>query len=75
VSVVIPTWNEELWLPRLLDQLQCQSTVAEVIVADNASVDNTVRIANDYGCLVVDGGRPGVGRNRGAKSGRVSMFV
>jgi glycosyltransferase involved in cell wall biosynthesis len=53
LSVVIPTWNEQLWLPRLLQSLMAAQNLAEIIVADNASQDATVSIAKAYGCKVV----------------------
>jgi glycosyltransferase involved in cell wall biosynthesis len=66
LSVVMPTWNEASWLPRILDQLVDNSVVAEVIVADNGSIDETVEIARSHGCRVVEGGSPAAGRNHGA---------
>jgi glycosyltransferase involved in cell wall biosynthesis len=76
VSVVIPTWNEEAWLPRLLAVLNAAS-FHEVIVADNASTDATKRVATDWGCKIVEGGRPGAARNRGAAvaTGDALLFV
>lgn len=68
LSIIIPTYNEEEYLPVLLDSIKEQSfTDYEIIVADANSTDNTRQIAKDYGCVVVDGGLPGVGRNNGAK--------
>jgi glycosyltransferase involved in cell wall biosynthesis len=66
VSAVVPTWNEELWLPRLLSALSAEPSIDEVIVADNASTDGTREVASAFGCRIVEGGRPSVGRNRGA---------
>jgi glycosyltransferase involved in cell wall biosynthesis len=67
LSVVIPTSNEEAWLPYLLDVLKSYDEVAEIIVADNDSSDRTVDIACTAGCLVTGGGRPGRARNHGAQ--------
>jgi len=54
-------------LPRLLDSIKAQDfTSYEVIVADAHSTDRTREIASEYGCRVVDGGLPAVGRNAGA---------
>ena len=49
----------------------------EVIIADANSSDNTREIAESYGCTVVDGGLPGVGRNRGAAvaKGELLLFL
>lgn len=67
LSVIIPTLNEEKYLPLLLDSLKAQTfRNFEIIVADAGSQDNTRKIAAEAGCLVVDGGMPGVGRNKGA---------
>ncbi|GHV94881.1 hypothetical protein AGMMS50293_12010 [Spirochaetia bacterium] len=67
VSVIIPALNEEKTLPRLLDSVKLQDfDDYEVIVADAHSKDRTREIAAGYGCRVVDGGLPGVGRNAGA---------
>lgn len=67
VSIIIPTLNEEKILPRLLDSIKSQNfDDYEVIIADAHSKDRTREIASEYGCLVVDGGLPGAGRNAGA---------
>lgn len=78
VSVVIPTFNEAERLPLLLDHLDAQTRQPdEIIVADAASSDGTRAIAEARGARVVDGGRPGVGRNSGAKAatGDVLLFM
>ncbi|HEX9593940.1 MAG TPA: glycosyltransferase [bacterium] len=67
VSVVVPTLNEERFLPTLLASLARQTIpVHEVIVADAGSSDRTVELARAAGARVVPGGHPGVGRNAGA---------
>jgi glycosyltransferase involved in cell wall biosynthesis len=69
LSVIIPTRNEEYFLPRLLDGIVRQSQrPSEVIVADNHSSDRTREIAEEYGCIIVPGGdHPAIGRNSGAR--------
>jgi glycosyltransferase involved in cell wall biosynthesis len=77
ISIVIPTLNEEAFLPTLLDSIKKQSfTDYEIIVADAGSKDKTIEIAQEYGAKVVAGGMPGVGRNRGAEvaSGELLFF-
>jgi glycosyltransferase involved in cell wall biosynthesis len=67
VSIIIPTLNEEIMLPRLLDSIKIQDfDEYEVIVADARSADRTRELAAEYGCRVVDGGLPAIGRNAGA---------
>ena len=77
-SIIIPTYNEEEYLPVLLDSIKEQSfSDYEVIVADANSTDKTREIAESYGCKVVDGGLPAVGRNNGAKiaNGEILLFL
>ncbi|GEM_PF-72302 len=68
VSVIIPTYNEEKFLPRLLQSLKKQTFKDfEIIVADADSKDKTATIARKFGARVVKGGLPGIGRNAGAR--------
>ncbi|MDO8264815.1 MAG: glycosyltransferase [Candidatus Parcubacteria bacterium] len=67
ISIIIPTLNEEKYLPGLLKTIKLQSFKDyEVIVADAHSQDKTVEIAKEYGVKAVKGGMPAVGRNNGA---------
>lgn len=78
LSVIIPTKNEQVLLPRLLECLEKQSfRDFEVVVADANSTDRTREIATSFGAKVVDGGMPGPGRNRGseAASGEIFLFM
>jgi glycosyltransferase involved in cell wall biosynthesis len=71
LSIIVPTFNEEDFLPRLLASIENQDfTDREVIVADNRSRDRTRAIARSHGARVVTGGTPAVGRNRGAAAAR-----
>lgn len=77
-SIIIPTYNEEEYLPILLESIKKQEFDGyEVIVADANSTDKTREIAKDYGCIVVEGGLPAVGRNNGAKvaKGEYLLFL
>jgi len=78
LSIIIPTYNEEKYLPKLLKSIDEQNfNDCEVIVADAASTDKTREIAEAYGCKVVDGGSPAVGRNNGANAacGEYLLFL
>ncbi|MFA6130683.1 MAG: glycosyltransferase [Patescibacteria group bacterium] len=78
LSVVIPTKNEEDYLPLLLASIKKQTfQPKEVIVADAHSTDHTSEIAKKAGARVVEGGMPGPGRNRGAKiaTGDLLLFL
>lgn len=48
-SIIIPTLNEEDFLPRLLDDIKNQKeNDYEVIIVDGSSTDNTKKVALDY---------------------------
>jgi glycosyltransferase involved in cell wall biosynthesis len=77
-SVVIPTYNEEEWLPSLLECLKKQTFKNfEIVVADNHSTDKTRAVAKKAGARVTNGGLPGRGRNIGAKHarGKIIFFI
>ncbi len=76
ISIIIPTKNEEKYLPQLLESIKKQTVQPyEIIVADAGSTDRTVEIAKKYGAKVVKGGLPGVGRNNGARAAKGDIFV
>ncbi|MBD3203230.1 glycosyltransferase [Candidatus Woesearchaeota archaeon] len=69
ISIVIPCFNEEKYLPQLLKSIKNQTFKNyEIIVADNDSTDNSRQIARKYGCRIVSGGLPGKGRFNGGKA-------
>jgi glycosyltransferase involved in cell wall biosynthesis len=76
LSIIVPTLNEENYLPLLLREIKKQNFKDyEVIVADASSRDKTVEIAESYGCKVVPGGSPAKGRNVGAKAAKKDIFL
>ena len=76
LSIVIPTKNEEKYLPELLESIQKQTLLPDlIIVADAGSIDQTVQIAKEHGCRVVEGGLPGPGRNAGAKAADTDIVL
>ncbi|MEM1548354.1 MAG: glycosyltransferase family A protein [Thermoproteota archaeon] len=72
ISVVIPTFNEEKYVERLLVSL-CQQTIPredyEIIIVDGGSIDGTVEICRKYADKIVMQETPTVGgaRNDGVK--------
>ena len=81
LSIVIPTLNEEKYLPRLLESIKQQSfSDYEIIVSDGGSQDATAAIAKSSGCLFVEDKthqHPSWQRNNGATiaSGEVLLFL
>ncbi len=78
LSIIIPTLNEEDYLPMLLKSIKKQDFKDyEIIVADAGSKDKTLEIAKKYGCVTTRGGAPARGRNAGAKiaKGEIMFFL
>lgn len=57
ISIVIPAYNEEAYLPATLEAIRKAEAhlgePVEVIVADNCSTDRTAEVAQSYGAKVV----------------------
>jgi len=76
LSIIIPTLNEENYLPNLLSAIKGQSfRDYEIIVADNNSTDKTKEIAQSFGCRIASGGLPAKGRNEGAKIAKGNLLL
>lgn len=69
MGVVIPTLNEEAYLPSLLSDLGHLSARPRVVVCDGGSVDRTRELARGAGAVVVRGPRGRAAQlNRGAQA-------
>jgi len=76
LSIVIPTYNEEQYLPFLLRSITAQSSSDyEIIVADNNSTDKTRELAEAAGARIIDGGLPAAGRNAGAAAAKGDIIL
>lgn len=76
ISIIIPAFNEEKYLPKLLESIKRQDYKDyEVIVADANSTDKTRQIAKKFGCRIVKGGMPAAGRNNGAKAAKGDILL
>jgi len=81
LSIIIPAYNEEKYLPRLLKSISSQplAVTFEVIVADAHSTDSTKMIAKAFGTKVITArqGLPAYARNAGARaaSGEILLFL
>lgn len=77
-SIVIPTYNEEVYIGGCIKAIKCGSvSPCEIIVADGFSDDNTVDIAKNLGCKVVMNNRKHAagGRNAGIKAAQGDVIV
>lgn len=76
LSIIIPTFNEERYLPNLLKSINKQTQApGEVIVADAYSIDETAKIASEFGAKIITGGLPAIARNKGAKIARSPILL
>lgn len=77
LSVIIPTLDEENYLPQLLECLRKQESSGdfEIIVADAGSQDRTREIARAFGSKVVGGGLPARGKNQGAREAKGDLLL
>ncbi|RLI83307.1 hypothetical protein DRP04_01880 [Archaeoglobales archaeon] len=77
VSIIIPTFMEEKWLPNCLTSLSNQTyRNFEIIIADYSSWDKTREIASSFGAKIVDVPERGIGlaRNMGAEIAQGDYF-
>lgn len=76
ISIIIPTLNEEKYLPVLLKSIKKQEFKDyEIIVADGNSKDKTIQIAKKFGCKLIKGGTQARGINNGAKVAKYSILL
>ena len=78
ISVIIPAFNEEKFLPKCLESLKRQDFKDfEIIVVDNNSKDKTAEIAKKFGVLLLKEKRQGVAfaRQKGAESAKGEILA
>ena len=78
ISVVIPAYNEEKHIGSCLEHFLKQEEKAdEIIVVDNNSTDNTAKIANKYGAIVIREIKQGMihARNTGFNSAKFEIIA
>jgi glycosyltransferase involved in cell wall biosynthesis len=82
VAIVVPTYNEERNIARLLSSISSQQGCSySVVVVDQGSSDRTTQIARAFGCTVLDVPRspfyspPARSRNLGARSSAGTILL
>lgn len=79
ISVIIPTFNAEKFIERLIVSLNSQTVYCEIIIVDSSSTDNTVDISKGLGAKVViikkEDFNHGRARNLGVSHGEGDIFV
>lgn len=80
ISVIVPTLQAGLFLPRQLEALHMQNTPpSEIILVDSGSTDDTLEIAELQGCIVENirqsEFRHGRARNIGARKAQGDVLV
>ena len=61
VCIIIPCFNEALTLPLIIKQIKKIDLKIQILVIDNASTDNTYKIATKFGVKVVQESKKGKG--------------
>lgn len=79
ISVIIPVKNGANYIKEAIDGIIKQAINVEIIVVDDCSTDNTVEIAQNYGCKIVKHETPKgqvAGKNSGLKvsQGKYILF-
>lgn len=59
VTVVVPAWNEQDCIGATIDALKAQTYSINIIVVDDASTDDTAKVARDRGVTVLSAPKQG----------------
>ena len=59
IAVIIPAFNEALSIGQVIEALP--KSIAEIIVVNNASTDQTAQVAKEHGAVVLDEKKMGYG--------------
>lgn len=62
VSLVIPAYNEEQTIQKVVEEFRQEAHLDEIVVVDNNCTDRTAELARAAGARVVQESRPGYGR-------------
>lgn len=78
VSIIMPVRNGSNYLAEALKAIKSQNIDLEIILVDDSSTDDTVQIARNFGCVVLQHSiskGPVVAKNSGLKIARGKYFM
>ena len=76
IDYIVLTWNSEKTVAKTLKSIQKYGKPSEIIVVDRFSKDNTLKIARNFGCFIVQTNEPlGSARFIGAKKAETSLIA
>lgn len=84
LTIIIPTKNEEAFLPLLLQsilqQINCDITSIPILICDSQSTDGTLEVIKQYielglNIRIIAGGLPAIARNNGAKHAQTPFLL
>lgn len=78
LSLVIPTYNEEKYIEKCLESIKNQTVAPdEIILVDNNSKDNTVKIAKKFKIKIINEKQQGISfaRNRGFNEAKYDIIA
>ena len=61
VCIIIPCFNEAVTLPLIIKQIKKIDSKIQILVIDNASTDNSYKIASRFGVKVIKESKKGKG--------------
>ena len=80
ISVIIPVKNGENYIKEAIKGVLSQNMNVEIIIVDDCSTDDTVKIAENYNCVIISHKYPKgqvAGKNSGLEvaKGKYILFV
>ncbi len=77
LSIIIPTYNEELYIEKLVSYLKKNAPTTEIIVCDGGSQDETLQRAKKAGAITVVSRQKGraIQMNYGASVAKSDIYI
>lgn len=76
LDYIIPTWNSAATLPITLKSIESYGSPNQIIIVDRDSEDETIAIAESFGCKIILSTEPlGAARRIGAKNAETELIA